>query len=199
MPGAAGRLKEWWERVRTKDPYWDDFLHRPPADPRNVITPAILSAPAGSIFLNLTDIHDPAAMSGHIKEAATFFGSDMTGIAAIPPGKSPGAEGETDYTFAVVCLVGAVEEVRENTGLGGQFAVQKCATANFNVGSYIRELGYPATVTTERAHAYAAAAGLGRLDPDGKLNSSKYGRSVGVAGAVLTTIPLVADKPVGIG
>src|SRR5438132_1411405 len=55
MPGATGRLRQLWERVRTRDPYWDDFLHRPPADPHNVITPAILEAPGGSSFPNITD------------------------------------------------------------------------------------------------------------------------------------------------
>ncbi|HET9321070.1 MAG TPA: hypothetical protein VFO27_14885 [Bryobacteraceae bacterium] len=194
MAGATGKLRQLWERVRTKDPYWDDFLHRPPADPKNVVTPAILSAPAGSVFLNLTDVHDPGAMSGHLKEAAKFFGSDATGIAALTEG-APENASDSAHRFAVVCMVAAVEEVRENTGIGGQFAMQKCATANFNVASYIRELGYPATVTTENVHAYAAAAGLGTLDSDGRLVSRQYGRKVGLAGAVLTSIPLVADRP----
>lgn len=126
-------------------------------------------------------------MSGHIKEAAKFFGSDVTGIAALPQ------DGPAD--FAIVCMVEAVEEVRKDTGIGGQFAIQKCATANFNVASYIRELGYPATVTTENPHAYAAEARLGTLDGDGKLVSRLYGRKVGLAGAVLTSIPLVPDAP----
>jgi hypothetical protein len=192
VAGATAKLRQFWNRIRSNDPYWDDFLHRTPVDPRNVITSSILEAPTGSVFLNLTEIHDPAAMSGHIKEAATFFGSDETGIAALPlPGVAAPSEGQQ---FAVVCLVEAVEEVSENAGIGGQFAVQKCATANFNVGSYIRELGYPATVTTENAHAYAAAAGLGMLDADGRLASPRFGRRVGLAGAVLTTIPLVADR-----
>ncbi|HTE83719.1 MAG TPA: hypothetical protein VK821_03230, partial [Dehalococcoidia bacterium] len=151
MAGSTSRLKHWWERVRTRDPYWDDFLHRPPADPRNIVTPAILKAPGGSVFLNLTDIHDPAAMSGHVKEAAKFFGSDATGIAALPqvggPHPNPPPEGEgAKYQFAIVCLVAAVEEVQDSAGIGGQFALQICAIANFNVASYIRELGYAATV-----------------------------------------------------
>ena len=68
---------------------------------------------------------------------------------------------------------------------------------NFNVAAYIRELGYPATVDTDssKGHAYAAAAGLGKLDADGRLNASKYGRRVAVAGVVFTTIPLAPDTP----
>jgi hypothetical protein len=191
MASVTGKLRQFWERFQSNDPYWDGFLHRPPADPRNVITSSILEAPTGSVFLNLTEVHDPAAMSGHLKEAASFFGADQTGIAALPiPGVAEAPEGQQ---FAVVCLVAAVEEVREGAGIGGQFALQKCATANFNVGSYIRELGFPATVATENADAYAAAAGLGKLDGDGKLISAKYGRKVGVAGAVLTSLPLIAD------
>jgi hypothetical protein len=185
-------LRQLLERFRSKDPYWDGFLHRPPADSRNVITSSILEAPTGSVFLNLTEIHDPVAMSGHLKEAAKFFGSDETGIAALPVSGAAAPPG--GQQFAVVCLVQAIEEVQENTGIGGQFALQKCATANFNVGSYIRELGYPAEITTEDAHAYAAAAGLGKLDSDGRLVSPRYGRRVGLAGAVLTSLPLIADR-----
>src|SRR5689334_1354651 len=105
MPGATGRIRQWWERVRNKDPYWDDFLHRPPNDPRNVIAPVILNAPGGSRFPNITEIHDPSAMSGHLKELAKFFGADATGVSAIRAEKAePSADGEP-YTYAVSCLV----------------------------------------------------------------------------------------------
>jgi hypothetical protein len=195
MPGATGRLRQLWERVRTRDPYWDDFLHRSPADPRNIITPAILQAPGGSSFPNITEIHDPQAMSGHLKELAKFFGADATGVSLVASFGGDDAEGA--YRYAVSCLVGAIEEPKEQAGTGGQFALQKCATVNFNVAAYIRELGYGASVETESraAHAYAAAAGLGKLDPDGRLNARKFGRSVGIAGVVLTNIPLAPDTP----
>jgi hypothetical protein len=186
MAGATGTLKRWWERVRTRDPYWDGFLHRPPADPRNVMTPAILPGPGGNVFLNQTEIHDPAAMSGHVKELAKFLGADATGIAAEPA--------DAGYPFAISCLVAAVEEVREPTGIGGQFALQKCATVNFNLAAYIRELGYEAAVVQEDAHTRAAAAGLGTLDAGGRLVSRAYGRRVAIAGAILTNLPLVPNS-----
>jgi hypothetical protein len=198
MGTAAGAFKRWWGLVRSRDPYWDAFLHRPPADPRNVITPAILPGPAGNVFPSQTEVHDPGAMSGHIKELAAFLGADATGISAEPPGegerRTAAAEDEPPYPFAISCLVTAVEEVREPTGIGGQFALQKCATANFNLAAYIRELGYRASVVADGAHARAAAAGLGALDRDGRLVSHAYGRRVAVAGAILTDLPLVADK-----
>ena len=187
MPGTTERIRQLWERVRKRDPYWDDFLHRPPADPRNVIAPVILDAPGGSRFPNITEIHDPSAMSGHLKELAKFFGADVTGVSAIRVESRD--SGEESYTFAVSCLVAAVEEPSQGAGVGGQFALQKSATVNFNVAAYIRELGYQATVDTDssKGHAYAAAAGLGKLDADGRLNASKYGRRVAVAGVVFTT------------
>ena len=190
MAGPAAGLRQWWERVRAKDPYWDAFLHRPPADPQNVITAAMLPGPAGSVFPTQTEVHDTVAMSGHLKEFATFVGASATGVSAVGPGPNGAAP---EYPFAVSCLVVAVEEVTESTGVGGQFAIQKCAVTNFNLAAYIRELGYEAVVHEDGAHTYAAAAGLGRLDPDGKLNSPRFGRRVGIAGVILTNIPLKPD------
>ncbi len=197
MAARTATLRRWWERMRTSDPYWDAFLHRPPADARNVITPAILPGPSGSVFPNRTEIHDPAAMSGHIKELARFLGADATGIAAEAAARgeaSPAREDTPAYPYAISCMVAAVEEVREPAGIGGQFALQKCATVNFNLAAYIRELGYNATVVGESAHARAAAAGLGTLDPDGRLVSRAHGRRIALAGAILTDLPLVPDK-----
>jgi hypothetical protein len=178
MVSATHRLKQWWDRLHGTDPYWDAFLHRPPSDPRNIITPVILAAPAGSVFPQRTEIHNPAAMSGHIKELAAFFGADATGISSA----------------AISCLVSAVEEIDEQCGIGGQFALQKCAVVNFNVAAYIRELGYQATISTENAHRYAAEAGLGKLDADGRLSSRAYGRRIGLAGVILTDLPLSPDS-----
>jgi hypothetical protein len=194
MAGAAGGLRAWWERLRTRDPYWDAFLHRPPADPKNVITEAMLPGPTGSVFPTQTEIHDTAAMSGHLKEFAKFVGADATGVSAVKADQAADEAGPA-YPFAVSCLVEAVEEVKVGTGVGGQFAVQKCAMVNFNLAAYIRELGYDAVVEEDGAHAYAAAAGLGRLDPDGKLVTPKFGRRVGISGVILTDILLAPDPP----
>jgi hypothetical protein len=179
-------LRQLWDRLRTKDPYWDAFLHRPPADPRNVITEAIVPGPSGSVFPTQTEVHDTAAMAGHLREFAKFVGADATGVSAVHA-----SGGETPaFPFAVSCLVGAVEEPKDTTGIGGQLAVQKCAVVNFNLAAYIRELGYEAEVHEEGAHAYAAAAGLGRLDPDGRLVSQQFGRRLGISGVILTNLPL---------
>jgi hypothetical protein len=162
-----------------------------------VITPTILSAPTGSVFPSLTEVHDPTAMSGHIKQLAKFFGADLTGVSAVsgpePATAAVAADGEPPYPFAISCLVAAVEEVREPAGIGGQFALQRSAFVNFNIAAYIRELGYAAAVKTEGTDDYAAAAGMGRLDRDGRLVSKQYGRKVGLAGVVLTDLPLTPD------
>jgi hypothetical protein len=201
MANQTLRLQRWWARLRGADPYWDNFLHRPPSDPRNVITPVILSAPAGSVFPQKTEIHDPTAMSGHIKELAMFFGADATGIAAVSVDDLPGNEsapgsaesGEQAYSAAIACIVSGVDEFGKSEGIGGQFATQKCAVVNFNIAAYIRELGYRAAVTTQDAEQYAAAAGLGRFDAEGRFSAQTYGRRIGLAGAVLTDLPLTAD------
>ena len=166
-----------------------------------MITPLILSAPAGSVFPQKTEIHDPTAMSGHIKELATFFGADVAGIAAIgvdpPPSdeRAPrlAASGEQAYSAAIICIVSAVDDLGNSNGIGGQFATQKCAVANFNIAAYIRELGYRAITTTENAEQYAAAAGLGEFDSGGRFSAQTYGRRIGLAGAVLTDLPLTAE------
>lgn len=200
MARTGSRLQHWWDRVRSKDPYWDDFVNRPPADPRNIITDAIVAAEQGSVYGQQTEIHDPAAMSGHIKELAKYFGADLVGIAGLTrdltPSPFPSNEGEAEeeFRFAIVCVVGGEYDPQQAKGIGGQVALQKSAVVNFNVGAYIRELGFAATVSTACAHELAEAAGLGKLDERGRLVTSKYGNRVGVAGVVLTNLLLVPDR-----
>jgi len=153
----------------------------------------MLPGPSGSVFPTQTEVHDTSAMSGHLKEFAAFVGADATGVSAVKVAVS-GAEPNHPYPFAVSCLVRAVEEVTASTGIGGQFAVQRCAVVNFNLAAYIRELGYEAIVQEDDAYAYAAAAGLGRLDVDGKLVTRQFGRRVGIAGVILTDLPLAPDR-----
>ena len=41
------------------DPYWDDFINRPPNDVRNMIPEIVAKAPEGNIFPTQSELHSP--------------------------------------------------------------------------------------------------------------------------------------------
>jgi epoxyqueuosine reductase QueG len=64
----------------------------------------------------------------------------------------------------------------------------------FVLSAWIRELGFRATRSGEAdAERLAAAAGLGKLNADGRLVAPGHGTKVHVADVILTDLPLVAD------
>jgi epoxyqueuosine reductase len=205
-------LLDCWRTGGRRDPLWDHFIYRAPADPKNNLTPALQGAPEGRIYPVKTEVSDPYTMSRQLKELAQWFGADLVGIAALQPahlqpGGQAGAEASSSedteppensarqYPFAVVCAIASDYDPREAKGLGGQLAVQNGAVVNHHVRNYIRELGYRASIGGADAIAVAAAAGLGRLDGDGRLVTSTQGAHIHVADAILTDLPLAPDAP----
>ncbi len=192
MPLRLGPLTiPWPGRAAPADPYWEHFLHTPAADPRNSVVAMIRQAPEGAVFPVKADLHSPEVTASHIKELARFLGADLVGIARLAP------EGGTDpdgYPFGVVCVVRAAVDPRTAPGIGGQVPVQNGLFVTFVLSAYIRELGYRAT-----AHGgpdgvpLAAAAGLGRLTPDGRLDTPRFGTRVYVADVIRTDLPLAPD------
>ena len=169
-----------------RDPYWDVFINRPPSDPDNQVNNTLRAWPEGSVFPVKKDVHSPDIMSGHIKELARFFGADLTGIVRLPQG--------SDYPFGIVCAFRAEHDPRQALGHGGQAPVQNGLFVTFNLGAVIREMGYHATVSNAAsAERLAAAAGLGRLDADGRLLTALLGRKVYVADVIRTDLPLAPD------
>lgn len=171
---------------REKDPYWDLFINRPPSHPDNQINNAIRDWPDGSVFPVKKDVHSPDVMSSHIKELARFFGAGLTGIVRLPQ--------SSDHPFGIVCAFPAQDDPRQALGYGGQAPVQNGLFVTFNLSAVIREMGYRASAKLPAdAEKLAAAAGLGRIDSDGRLVTALFGRHVHVADVVHTDLPLAPD------
>jgi hypothetical protein len=193
-----------------KDPYWDQFVNRPLTDPKNMVFDLITESPGGGVFAVKMDVHDPAAMSGHMVQLAKFWGAHVAGVAAADaawftggPENGNGHDGSigkipnvVELRNAIVC--GVRRDFGANAlGIGGRRAEQKLAVANFHLRSYLREIGYQADLATPRSPAEAAAAaGLGTLSLNGHLSSPEHGDKLVLAQVVLTNLPL---QPAGSG
>jgi hypothetical protein len=188
-----GPLQLPWARKRSHDddPYWDFFINTPPADLDNYVTEMIRKAPGGNVFPTKTDLHTPEITSSHVKELARYLGADLVGIAGLAPNGSSDAP---EYPFAVVCAVQAEYDPRQALGIGGQVPVQNGLFVTFVLSAWIRELGFRAIVSADpNAEKLAAAAGLGTLNPEGRLVTPKYSSHVHVANVIRTDLPLAAD------
>src|SRR4030095_16365119 len=173
----------------------------PPADLANTVTEMIRSAPEGNIFPTKAELHTPEITSSHVKELAAYLGTDLIGIARLTdlsplPTRGEG-KGEGDniyYPFAVICAVQADYDPRKAPGIGGQVPVQKGLFITFVLSAWIRELGFRATAALDpNAEQLAAAAGLGKLNANGRLVTLQYGTRVHVANLIRTDLPLAPD------
>ena len=170
----------------------------PPADPGNVVSLALADLEEGSVNPARAEVHSPNVMAQHVKELGRFFGADQVGIvelAADPFGDPAAGPGRS---FAIVFLLKADADTRTALGAGGQAPTVKGLFATFNMGAYIREIGYRATRSkTLDGERLAAIAGLGTLDGAGRLVSTRFGRGVHVAEVVITELPLDPDAREG--
>jgi hypothetical protein len=172
------------------DPYWDFFINTPAADLANTVTEMIRNAPEGNIFPTKAELHTPEITSSHVKGMAQYFGADLVGIVKLNPNTSEGGT----YPFAVICVVYADYDPRAARGIGGQVPVQNGLFISFVLSAWIRELGFRATAAPDPdADKLAAAAGLGTLNADGRLEIPKFGARVHVANVIRTDLPLAAD------
>jgi len=176
------------------DPYWDAFINRPPNDVRNLMPEIIGRATEGNVFPTQAELHSPNVTSKHVKELTLYLRAQLVGIADLGKQAPEIARG---YPFAIVTGVRAEYDPYTSPGPGGQKPIQAGQFATFIVASWIRELGYRATMKidvprAEREHL-AVAAGLGNLNGDGKLTVPKYGTKVHVADIIFTDLPLMAD------
>jgi hypothetical protein len=183
------------------DPYWDFFINTPATDLTNSVLEMIRNAPEGNVFPTKAELHTPEITSSHVKDMAYYLGADLVGVARLEssdafsglslPAAGRGAE---PYPLAVVCAVRADYDPREASGIGGQVPVQNGLFITFVLSAWIRELGFRATVVQNpNAERLAAAAGLGILNPDGRLVTSKYGTRIYVADVICTDLALAAD------
>lgn len=189
MALRLGPLKLPWRRKDSHqdDPYWDHFIHTPPADTANTVVEMIRHAPDGNVFPTKADLHSPEITSAHVKEMARYLGADLVGITRL------GAD-DTDYPFAVVCALRADYDPRKAAGIGGQVAVQNGLFVTFVLSAWIRELGFRAKAMPDaEAERLASRAGLGTVDSDGRLVTHEFGSGIHVADPVRTDLPLKAD------
>jgi hypothetical protein len=185
-----------WLTGGSRDPLWDHFIYRAPADPKNNLTPALQGAPEGRIYPVKTEVSDPQTMSRQIKELGQWFGADLVGVAALQAAHlQPGGQSEAQCPFAIVCAIATDYDPRDAKGLGGQLAVQNGAVVSHHVRNYIRELGYRASIGGADPLAVAVAAGLGTLDGSGRLVTKMRSTHIHVADAILTDLPLAPDAP----
>ena len=181
------------------DPFWEFFINTPPADLTNTVTELIRNAPAGNIFPNKAELHTPEITSSHVKGMAKYFGTELIGITKLddhsPRPLAPPGNGESnEFPFAILCAVHADYDPRQAKGIGGQMPVQNGLFITFVLSSWIRELGFRATVVRDaNVDALAAKAGLGTLNGNGRLVSHEFGAEVYVADAIYTDLPLAAD------
>jgi hypothetical protein len=175
---------------------WDHFINRAPADPKNNLAPALQGAPEGRIYPVKTEVSDPQTMSRQLKELGRWVGADLVGVAALRPAHlRSGSQSDVPYPFAVVCAIASDYDPKEAKGLGGQLAVQNGAVVNHHLRNYIRELGYRASIGGADPLTVAVAAGLGRLDRNGRLVTKMRSFYVHVADPILTDLPLAPDVP----
>ncbi len=181
----------WFGKAARDDPYWESFINKPFADLANSVPELIRNAPEGNIFPTKADIHTPEITSSHVKELASYLGADLVGITRLDTKEFENGDG---YPFAVICVVPAEVDPREAPGVGGQIPVQNGLFVTFALSAWIRELGFRATAAADpNAERLAAAAGLGRVNSDGRLATQKYGTHVYVANVIRTDLPLIAD------
>ncbi len=151
-------------------------------------------APEGNVFPAPSELHSPQVMSRHVKELALYLNAQLAGIADL--GRLD-AELSHGYPFALVCAVEARYDPYTAPGFGGQAAVQAGQFVTFILASWIRELGYRATmkieVPREQRERLAVAAGLGTLNRNERLVVAKHGTRIHVADIIFTDLPLVAD------
>jgi hypothetical protein len=159
-----------------------------------MVTEIIGKAPEGNVFPTPSELHSPLVMSRHVKELALYLNAQVVGIADL---SRLDAELSHGYPFAVVCAVEARYDPYTAQGFGGQAAVQAGQFVTFIVASWIRELGYRATMKIEapreQRERLAVAAGVGTLDRNGRLVVAKHGTRIHVADIVFTDLPLMAD------
>jgi hypothetical protein len=190
-----GAFRVPWQRSGAgDDPYWDAFINRPPADLRNSVAETIRKAPEGNVFPAKSELHTPEVTASHVKELTLYLRAQLVGIADL--GKQP-PELAHGFPYAVVTAVKADNDPYTSPGIGGQAPVQAGQFATFIVASWIRELGFRASikieVSREDRERLAIAAGLGKLNGDGRFTVPKYGTKIHVADIIFTDLPMAAD------
>jgi len=195
MPLGRGSLRLPWRRSDVEDdPYWDAFVNRPPVDHRNAMVEIMKRAPEGAVFPTPAELHTPEVTARHVKELVLYLKAQLAGVVDL--GKQ-GPELAHGYPYGVLTLVRAEYDPYSAPGFGGQAAVQTGQYTTWIVASWIREMGFRATVkietTREQRERLAIAAGLGTRNSQGRFTVPRYGTKIHVADVIFTDLPMQAD------
>ena len=98
---------------------------------------------------------------------------------------------------SIVTAVRAEYDPYTSPGVGGQTPVQTGQYVTFILAAWIREMGFRGTMkietSREERERLAVAAGLGKLNGDGRFTAPKYGTKIHVADPIFTDLPMEAD------
>ena len=166
-------------------------------------------------------------LTNRVKEAATLYGADLSGIAKLDErwiysenmGKSfliteEGLPKETAEAFQIpksinraIVMAFVMDEdlLDQSPGINGDVATSlgysRMAVTAVSLARFIRALGYhaiPCMNDTALSVPLAIDAGLGQLGRHGLLITPEYGSNVRL-GKVLTDLPIMADQPIDFG
>jgi hypothetical protein len=169
-------------RRAPKDPYWEFFINGEPGDARNETSQAYRTAEAGDVFPVKTEIPEPSRMAHDLAEFAVFMGGATFAVAASDGAVVQPFDGQSvavdELPFTLLIAVPAEADPATSPGIGGQHARRVSAMVNHSVASYIRELGFQASVCPVSVDVVATASRLERP-------AKTY-----VGDAILTDIPV---------
>jgi reductive dehalogenase len=221
--GELGRaLYNWRHNTVSEDPMGRVDFENHSADRNHVLPSVLRRVPKGKTNERRLPVSDPAAMSRHIKRVAKYLGLDVVGIGKSHPsflyaGKSvdgtTGTDGEPleaadklarklPYVIAgtVAWDYKMTQAHRHRIGDAAyDFTGQQTNLILSALEGYIRELGYNTLRGAMNGQAAALAAGNGELGRNGLIITEKFGARVHASDAIMTDLPLVADKPLDIG
>ena len=221
--GELGRaLYNWRHNTISEDPMGRVDFENHSADRNHVLPSAMRRLTKGKVNEQRMPVTDPAAMSRHIKRVARYLGLDVVGIGKSHPsfvyaGKSVDSTSGTDgepleaaeqlarkLPFMIAGTVAwdynMTKAHRHRIGDAAyDFTGQKTSLILNALEGYIRDLGYNTLRGAVNGQAAALAAGNGELGRNGLIITEKFGARVHASDAIMTDLPLVADKPLDIG
>ena len=161
----------------------------------------------GATAKKRTEVTDPSAMTGRIKQTACDYGAAAVGITRFTPDMQyQGIEQPYQYAISIACEMDFAIMDEHVTDVEGGIETLRAYTqitdTVVRLAAHIRKLGWPARAYCEGADILhipiAIRAGLGELGKHGSLINQKLGANLRLA-TVLTDLPLAVDKPIDIG
>ena len=151
---------------------------------------------------DISDIDDPAALTGFFKDMVTDMGVDVVGIAEFNPDITFDDINRLDHKFVIVFGISMAYDVMADIGPDSQDEVHRVYYTMDEIGhrlaKQIGAFGYSARMQPNGGDfplpAFGQLAGIGELGKHGSLISPDLGSSFRLC-AVSTDIPLVADDP----